>query len=125
MTAPLPPTPGNQNGMHPQDKKNLLIFVCISLAMWFAFDHFVLSPRTDAIKQAQQQAALQSAQVAISDPKTDMDQILPREERLQQTERLPIDAAEVKGSLSLKGGGWMIFLSNMFTPIWIIPIRLC
>ncbi|MDD3020429.1 MAG: membrane protein insertase YidC [Alphaproteobacteria bacterium] len=121
MTSPLTPPqpPGSpKQGMHPKDKRNLLIFVVVSLVIWFAFDHFVLAPRVDAIREAQlAKQAPEANLVAVATVKN-ADAILPRAERLTESKRLAIDTPELKGSLSLKGGRLDdVVLKNFYTDL--------
>lgn len=103
-TPPLPPTnPQDPASMHPSDKRNLIIFILASLLIWFAFDRFVLSPRTAALQEARVQAA-QSAPAAAVPDSSNMDVMLPRADRIKEAGRVLVDAPELKGSISLKGG---------------------
>lgn len=107
MTSPMTPPPsspqGSQQNMHPQDKRNLLIFAVLAMALWFAFDFLVLKPRADAIRQAHEMAAQAAPQTSVEAASTE-DKILPRADRLEENPRVAIDSAEIKGSISLKGG---------------------
>lgn len=103
-TPPLPPNnPQNPATMHPSDKRNLIIFILASLLIWFAFDRFVLAPRAAALQDARVQAA-QSAPAATVPDSSNLDVMMPRAERLKEAERVMIDAPELMGSISLKGG---------------------
>lgn len=44
---------GSGDQMHPDDRRNLVIFLIISLAMYFAFDHFVMKPKVEAMRAQQ------------------------------------------------------------------------
>ncbi len=105
MTSPMKSPQTNQS-MHPQDKKNLIIFALAAMCLWFLFDHFVMGPRADALQKAREEAAKNAPQAVITQkisvPEEEI--ILPRAERLEQNTRITIDSPELKGSLSLKGG---------------------
>lgn len=105
MSSPLPPSPSanGQQPMHPQDKKNLLIFVLVSVLLWLAFDHFVLAPRADAARKAQEQALQAAPQTGIAQETAPLKN-MTRAERLALSKRVPIDAPELVGSISLTGG---------------------
>ena len=47
------PITGNNEGMHPDDRRNLVIFIIISLVVYLSFDHFILKPKIDAMRAAQ------------------------------------------------------------------------
>ncbi|MDY0029613.1 MAG: membrane protein insertase YidC [Pseudobdellovibrionaceae bacterium] len=105
MTSPMKPPQTNQS-MHPQDKKNLIIFAIAAMSLWFLFDHFVMGPRADALQKAREEAAQNAPQAVITQKVSVPDEeiILPREDRLEQNARIVIDSPELKGSISLKGG---------------------
>lgn len=92
----------NQKGMHPSDKKNLIIFILISLVLWFAFEKFVMEPKMEAVRK--NQAAIEStapqSKVVADDVTT---KILPRAERLAEVKRITIDSPELLGSIPLVG----------------------
>lgn len=92
----------NQKGMHPSDKKNLIIFVLASLLLWFAFEHFVMGPRLEAVKK--QQAAIESAAPQSSVTSDTTDKIVPRDVKLAETKRITIDSPELTGTIPLIGG---------------------
>lgn len=94
-----PPSP-QQQGMHPHDKRNLAIFVVLSLGLWLAFDHFILTPRYEAAHKAQEakmEQGPQSPQTSVADP------ILPRTEQLAKSVRIPLSSKELEGSIALTG----------------------
>lgn len=89
----------NNNGMHPEDSRNLIIFMVSVILLWMAFDHFVLKPRT-----AEYHRALQAQQAAaINAPPAEEEKILPRGEVLAATQRLSVDTPELAGSISVTG----------------------
>jgi YidC/Oxa1 family membrane protein insertase len=98
--------PQTNQSMHPQDKKNLIIFAIAAMSLWFLFDHFVMGPRADALQKAREEAAQNAPQAVITQKVSVPDEeiILPREDRLEQNARIVIDSPELKGSISLKGG---------------------
>lgn len=93
----------NNDQMHPQDMRNLIIFAILSISMWLGYDHFIARPHAEALRQA----TLKAKQVAEA---TAPAQILetaivkPREEVIAETQRVKIDTKSISGSINLKGG---------------------
>lgn len=85
---------------NPQDNKNLIVFIIISLLLWFGYDSYVLQPRIEAQKAAQVEAQQAEAQ-ATSDP-TFVDE-RPRHIVVEDSARISLDNDEIFGSLNLKG----------------------
>lgn len=98
-------TPHNQNGMHPKDMRNLMIFLACAAVLWFGFDHFVLKPQMEAAKRqqaaGQQTLAAQTAQGLDHDPINTVPR--SRDEIISEGARLPIESAQLNGTLSLTG----------------------
>ena len=91
----------NPNGMHPQDMRNLVIFLACSILLWLAFDHFVLKPRMEAAKRT---AAIAATKTASKTPEEiAATAIRPRAEVLAAGKRITIDAPEIAGTLSTTG----------------------
>lgn len=88
--------PGNQQ--NPQDTRNIILFIVSAIAVWFAFDHFIMQPRTEAARQAAIIAA-----TPVTAEQEAADKIRPRAEVLAQDKRLPIDAPEITGSIATTG----------------------
>ncbi len=90
----------NNGQMHPQDSRNLIIFMVSAILLWLAFDHFVLKPRMaeyqEALK-AQQQAAGASATPVIEDV------VRERAAVLAEGQRITIDTPELTGSIAVSG----------------------
>ena len=91
----------NQKGMHPKDKRNLIIFVLSSLLLWFAFEHFVIGPRMAAVKQQQALAEQTAPQSKVADDVSD--KIIPRAEKIASSKRVTLSSKELSGSFSLTG----------------------
>ena len=47
--------PSGHDGMHPDDTRNLVIFIVASILIFFLFDKYVMQPRVDRIKEVQKQ----------------------------------------------------------------------
>ena len=90
--------------MHPEDKRNLIIFGVACILVWNLYNHYILAPRMEklravhAIETAQHLTEAPSPeQIAASKPR-------PRADVLAESPRLKIDNGSVFGSLALKGG---------------------
>lgn len=113
-----PPQPGQggQGGMHPKDKRNLIIFVLASLVIWLAFEHFIIGPRVAAVKQQQIIAEQNAPQSKVTTEP--VAKIIPRAEKIASTKRLPISSNELMGTIPLVGNRIDdIVLKNYFTEL--------
>jgi len=110
------PNQKGQGGMHPTDKRNLIIFVLASLLLWFAFEHFIIGPRVEEAKK--QQALIEQNAPATKLAKAELEKILPREEKIASTKRISISSPELIGSIPLVGNRIDdISLKNYFTEL--------
>ncbi len=91
----------NQKGMHPSDKKNLIIFVVASFLLWFGFEHFVIAPRMEAAQK--QQAVIEQSAPQSNVQADTSDKIIPRDQKLAQSKRLTIDTPELSGTIPTTG----------------------
>lgn len=90
------------NKMHPDDKRNLIIFGLCSLLLWVSYDYFVLKPKAEQMRAAQEI----SKQVAVStQSQNGMLEAVerPREEIITETKRVPIQTDLINGSINLTG----------------------
>ena len=102
------------NGMHPQDLRNLIIFLAASVLLWFAFDHFVMKPKQQAIKA--QQAVAQMAKAAPETSADVSEKVRPKSEVITEGTRVKIDTPQIAGTLSLTGARIDdVELKNYFT----------
>ncbi|PCI55313.1 MAG: membrane protein insertase YidC [Alphaproteobacteria bacterium] len=91
----------NQDGMHPEDMRNLIIFGVLSLIIWFLYETYILGPQAKALKAAKEARI----ELIVEDPQLlEPVQLVSREEALSQTPRISFDNGEVFGTISLKGG---------------------
>ena len=94
--------------MHPDDIKNLIVFIVIAVALWAAYDYFVMSPNVAAQKaQIAQEKKLNNVAtlddaIDFLDPKMDRMDFIASD--LVNKKRVVIDTPELKGSISTKGG---------------------
>jgi YidC/Oxa1 family membrane protein insertase len=87
-----------QGSMHPEDKRNLIIFFALCLAGYFLYDVLVSQPR---LKQAEAARAVAAKQVPVA---AEPAAVLTETEALALSPRIEIDNPDLHGSLSLKGG---------------------
>lgn len=98
MNAPLN---GPQGSMHPEDKRNLLIFFLLCVLAFVAYDFFVSKPQQRAITQ-QREAAARAA--ATNAPTPDDQTVKPRAEALGGTDRIAVKSETLSGSIAARGG---------------------
>lgn len=86
---------------HPDDNRNLIIFVIISLLMWFGYDTYILQPKIQAQKEAQL-AKLEAQQASM--PSVEILEERPRNEVIGEAKRVEIDNGVIFGTINLQGG---------------------
>ncbi len=93
----------DQDQMHPDDLKNLIVFIIAAVAVWIMFDHYLLKPKVEALRQAQQiqQAAKKGEMEGAGGTLTEL---RPREEIINDTPRVRIETPRISGSIALTGG---------------------
>lgn len=99
-----PPVVTSKDQMHPQDRRNLLIFMALAVAIWFSFDHFVMKPRIEKIRDAEKIAAEkinEAAQLATAEGGPEI--IRPRMDVLAEGQRLKLANKVITGSINLTG----------------------
>lgn len=99
---------------HPDDVRNLIVFMVLSVMLWFAFDHFVLGPKKEAMRAAEvarQEAAVQAVKNNTLPER-------PRADVIKQGKRASLENSQVSGSINLTGGRIDdLKLKNYFTRI--------
>ncbi|MBI1300976.1 MAG: membrane protein insertase YidC [Alphaproteobacteria bacterium] len=91
----------DKDKMHPEDKRNLIIFAIISVTLFFLYEMYVIKPQADAMKKAREaRAEILLNNPALLEPLNN----IPREEALAQSARLFFENKELSGSIALKGG---------------------
>ncbi len=97
----------NNQGMHPEDRNNLFLFMILAILIYFGFDHFILRPKMEALQAVQQAETLKKQEeLKVGDRLTDFRPVehqLSREELLAESPRLKIQNEHVTGTLNLKG----------------------
>ncbi len=106
--------PNQNDKMHPDDNRNLIIFMVVSVLLYFAYDALILGPQKEALRQSE---VAQTQLLEMNAPEgSPVNQQLvalglapaseprPRDEVLTETSRLHIDNGAVFGSINLTGG---------------------
>lgn len=88
------------NKMHPEDRRNLVVFAVLSLVVWFVFDHFMLGPQLERMKAAQQ---AQQSRPMLADVKGG-EGLRPREAIVAEDARVKLANSNMYGSIALVGG---------------------
>lgn len=95
----------NKDKMHPQDIRNLIIFGVVSILLWSAFEILVLQPKKEQMMERQRiermiaQKEAETGVEIVSKPV-----VRPRDEVLQEAERLKFSNGEIFGTIDVKGG---------------------
>lgn len=92
---------GQPGNMHPDDKRNLIVFFVICIAAFVFYDIFFHQPRMRAL-EAQQ--AAQTKIAAEAPVNADTQSVLPRDQAVAASPRIAIDNPDLSGSVALKGG---------------------
>jgi len=94
------------NKMHPDDMRNLIIFGVVSILLWFAYDHFVLSPKMEAIRAAQEVAKTEAVKIQAN-AGMNLEAERPRNEIIAgdngRSNRVTVDNDFIDGSINLTG----------------------
>jgi YidC/Oxa1 family membrane protein insertase len=88
----------NDNRMHPDDKKNMVIFFAACVGLFLIYDIFIAQPQMEKLEQAKQLAATQPAIESVTK------QPITREEAVASGGRITINSDTLRGSLNLTGG---------------------
>lgn len=96
---------GNQNQMHPDDARNMMIFFAISLLLFVGYYNLVMKPKSEELRKAQKMrteiARAETGKKPIAEEH--IFDIVDRSEALGKEKRIPISSAALSGSLSIKG----------------------
>lgn len=98
-------TKNDQDQMHPEDLKNLLTFIIAAVLIWVVFDHYLLKPKMDALRVAQE--ARQTAQMSGGGIPGQADgpaAMRPRGAVIGESPRIKIETDTLSGSIALTGG---------------------
>ncbi len=92
--------------MHPEDMRNMFIFVILAAILYFAYNTYVLQPQAEAMKAAEQQATQTATANAPAVPAAQDLKPLTRSEALNAASerRIKINNDAIFGTISTKGG---------------------
>lgn len=94
----------DQDKMHPEDLRNLLIFIVAAVLIWVSYDHFLLQPKLEAMQKAQQERAEMMAQKAKKPGVTNLiADLKPREQVITNDNRITINNPKLDGTFNLQG----------------------
>ena len=88
--------------MHPDDMRNLILFGILSLVLWLSYDHFILQPKMEKMRAAQE-VKEQILTKQQENPELIVAAERPREDVLQEGSRIEIKSDLVYGSVNLTG----------------------
>lgn len=92
----------SKDQMHPDDKRNLFLFAVLSIILWLSYDHFILKPKMEKMRAAQEVAE----KVALTNQgQSGMVEEVerPRAEIIAEGSRVKIKSDKVFGSINLTG----------------------
>lgn len=95
--------PNNKDQMHPEDMRNLIIFAILSIAIWFMYDTYFISPQTEAMREARQAQEQIEVSEALNQDMAPIE-IIDRAEAVSKATRIKLANDELSGSIKLKGG---------------------
>ena len=87
--------------MHPEDRRNLIIFALCAMMVWFSYEQFLIKPKIEARRQAEIARKEWFATNTLNDPTAVK---RPRAEVLTISARLPFGNRDIAGSIALTGG---------------------
>ncbi|MEM7618561.1 MAG: membrane protein insertase YidC, partial [Pseudomonadota bacterium] len=90
--------------MHPDDKRNLIIFGVLSILLWLSYDHFILAPKLEQMRAAQEIAQANAIKIQTEEGMMDLAE-RSRADIVAEAngKRIPIDNKYLKGSLNPVG----------------------
>ena len=104
MFGQTTPPQNSNDKMHPDDRRNLILFIIASLVIYFGFDHFFIQPQLEAVKAAR--IAAQQAPANLT-PGIDMADsgpaVMTRAQVLAKDTRIAIDNGAVFGTVATAG----------------------
>lgn len=91
----------DKDKMHPEDIRNLIIFVIASMAIWFFYDTYIMKPQQLALKNAK---VVREALLEKNPEIEKTSAFVPREQLMNMSERVAFKNKEIFGSINLRGG---------------------
>ncbi len=89
--------------MHPDDRRNLIIFIIAALVIYLTFDHFVLQPKINSIRQEQLAAQGLLKQAGPGGDVAVADKIETRDHVVENSQRIKMDNGVVFGTIATTG----------------------
>jgi YidC/Oxa1 family membrane protein insertase len=89
--------------MHPQDRRNLIIFIIASLVIYLSFDHFILQPKINSIRQEQLASQGLLKQQGPGGDATVADKVETRDHVVASSQRIKMDNGTVFGTIAMTG----------------------
>lgn len=93
----------DKDQMHPNDIRNLILFMVLSVALWAGYDHFILKPNVEAMR-VQQEAVVAAVKESQISGVPLIQQEKPRADVISQGSRLNFENENIFGSINLIGG---------------------
>lgn len=95
----------NPDQMHPNDRRNLILFAVLAISMWLSYDFFIARPHAEALREAARTAQAQRAAIEASAPAEILDTaiIRPRPDVIESTPRVRMENDHLNGSINLRG----------------------
>ncbi|MBX2833937.1 MAG: membrane protein insertase YidC [Micavibrio sp.] len=96
--------PLNKDQMHPDDTRNLVIFLVIAAILYFSYDAFILQPQSAAIKARVKAQAQVTAVDGPSQNAAKLVKAMPRAQVISEARgRIAFENDELKGTINPKG----------------------
>jgi YidC/Oxa1 family membrane protein insertase len=89
----------DKDNIHPDDMRNLLFFFIAAMLVYFLYNHMIVRPQQQALREAQREHLLVEAQKPQAPTK-----MLDRPAALAESPRVELDNGTIYGSIALKGG---------------------
>ncbi|MFN0193530.1 MAG: membrane protein insertase YidC [Aestuariivirga sp.] len=89
--------------MQKADNKNFVLAIVLSMLIVFGWQYFYVAPMLDQQQASQPQTTQQQAQPGAIVPGSAVGGVVPREQALAGTKRLPIESTALTGSINLEG----------------------
>ncbi|MEC7028800.1 MAG: YidC/Oxa1 family insertase periplasmic-domain containing protein, partial [Pseudomonadota bacterium] len=93
----------DQDKMHPDDLRNLLVFIVLAVVIWVSYDHFLLKPKLEAMQKVQQEKQRQLAEKAQMPGVTNLIADLKPRDQMIRGNRITLENDMLDGSFNLKG----------------------
>lgn len=92
----------DRDKMHPEDLRNLIVFIVAAIVVWVTFDHFLLKPKVEELRKSQQ-VQREAQKEALEDMLGPLATLRPRAEVIAESQRITVENEKIYGSVSLTG----------------------